>query len=161
MLGRPCEPADHECRIANGSLRSSMDEKASECAMPWVTSLFLEPVYRMVFGAPLKDFDFEASDGVESQDPQRTGLVLVADGVGGLELCGIALRYVLGAEQLPYSIQVLAWGHGFGRWHADLTDVGNRDAKAQSVAGTVRRYKTERPEIPVFLVAKSGGRGSW
>ena len=85
--------------------------------------------------------------------------MLVADGVGGLDLCGTALRYVLGAERVPYAIQVLAWGHGLGRWHADLTDVGNRDAKAQSVADTVRRYKDDRPGDPVFLVAKSGGAG--
>ena len=32
--------------------------------------------------------------------------MLVADGVGGLDLCGTALRYVLARERLPYAIEV-------------------------------------------------------
>jgi alpha-beta hydrolase superfamily lysophospholipase len=85
--------------------------------------------------------------------------VLVADGVGGLDLCGTALRYVLGAEGLPYAIRVFPWGHGFGRWLADLTDVSNRDLKAAMLADAVRRFRTWRLEDPVFLVGKSGGCG--
>jgi hypothetical protein len=86
-------------------------------------------------------------------------LVLVADGVGGLDFCGTALRYVLGAEGLPYAIHVFPWGHGLGRWIADLTDVSNRDDKALLLADVVRRFQSGQPGAPVFLVAKSGGSG--
>jgi pimeloyl-ACP methyl ester carboxylesterase len=85
--------------------------------------------------------------------------VLVVDGVGGLDLCGTGLRYVLGAERLHYAFHVFPWGHGFGRWLADLTNVTNRDAKAALLADTVRRFRTRQPDDPVFLVAKSGGSG--
>ena len=85
--------------------------------------------------------------------------MLVADGVGGLDLCGTALRYVMAAEGLPYAIRVLPWGHGFGRWYSDLTSVTNRDAQAALLADAVRRFTAAQPGDPVFLVAKSGGSG--
>ena len=87
------------------------------------------------------------------------GLVLVADGVGGLDLCGTGLRYVAGAERLPFAIEVVPWGHGFGRWFADLTDVANRDRQATLVAQAVRRFRADEPGEPVFLDGKSGGSG--
>jgi hypothetical protein len=87
------------------------------------------------------------------------GLVIVADGVGGLDLCGIALRYALASEKLPHAVELVPWGHGRGRWLADLTDVANRDNHARLVAQNVRRYKAERPLDPIYLVAKSGGSG--
>jgi hypothetical protein len=127
--------------------------------MPWITSLVVEPFYRLVYGAPLVESSAESALRRDSPLPRQQGLVLVADGVGGLNLCGIALRYVLAAERLPYAIVLFPWGHGLGRWHADLTDAVNRDAKAQLIAQTVRSYKTSNPSDPVFLVAKSGGSG--
>jgi hypothetical protein len=87
------------------------------------------------------------------------GLVLVADGVGGFDVCGTALRYVLAAEKLPYAVEVFQWGHGFGRWFADLTNIANRDEKARLMAASARQYHAERPSDPIFLVAKSGGAG--
>ena len=61
----------------------------------------------------------------------RAALVMVIGGVGGLDWCGIALRHLLKNRQPPYAIQIVPWGLGFGRWHADLTNVVNRDAKAR------------------------------
>ena len=74
-------------------------------------------------------------------------------------MCGTALRFVLGAEKFPYAVEVFPWGHGFLRWFADLSNVDNRDAKAQLMAETVQEYKAKTPFDPVFLVAKSGGSG--
>ena len=51
------------------------------------------------------------------------------------------------------------WGHGFGRWLADLTRRRQSRQKAALLAQSVRRYKAERPMDPVYLVAKSGGSG--
>ena len=87
------------------------------------------------------------------------GLVLVADGVGGLDLCGTALRYVAAAEGLPHEVRVNTWGHGFGRWHADLTNVANHEAKAAALATEIEALHAERPGAPAFLVGKSGGTG--
>jgi hypothetical protein len=135
--------------------------------MPVFSRLLVEPLYRFMYGRPLDDAPPFLKPGLPGgpieDDPQREdrprGLVLVADGVGGLDLCGTALRYVLGAEGLPYAFHVLPWGHGFGRWLADLTNVSNRDAKAALLADAVQRFRARQPDDPVFLVAKSGGSG--
>jgi hypothetical protein len=95
----------------------------------------------------------------ESEELCPRGLVIVVGGVGGLDWCGIALRYLLKAKRLPYVIQLVPWGLGFGRWYADLTNVTNRDAHARGIAETIRRSRASRPDCPVYVVAKSGGSG--
>ena len=68
----------------------------------------------------------------ENRRPPR-GLVIVADGVGGLDLCGIALRLCPAVlQKLPHAVEFVPWGHGLGRWLADLTDVANRDSHARA-----------------------------
>jgi hypothetical protein len=84
---------------------------------------------------------------------------MVVGGVGSLDWCGLALRRLLRNKQPPYAIEIFPWGLGFGRWHADLTNVANRDANARAIAEVIRVYKASHPECPVFLVAKSGGSG--
>ena len=112
-------------------------------------SSLLKTYFRVRFGEPP-----DLSQGREGR-----GLVIVADGVGGLDLCGTGLRYVMGALRIPYVVKVVSWGHGFGRWHADLTNAANRDLRAAEIAETVRVFHEEFPADPVFLVGKSGGTG--
>ena len=135
--------------------------------------VLVEPLYRLIFGRPIADAlplvhdrppgeptaPDPAGSGNEAADSRRRGLVLVADGVGGFDLCGTGLRYVLAAAGLNYAIHVFQWGHGFGRWFADLTRVSNRDLKAALLAEGVRQFRTSQPDAPVFLIAKSGGSG--
>ncbi|HEV3166658.1 MAG TPA: alpha/beta hydrolase, partial [Isosphaeraceae bacterium] len=109
----------------------------------------LKGVFRTVYGEP-PDL---------SAEREGHALVLVADGVGGLDLCGTALRYVIGSMGLPYTVRVVSWGHGFGRWHADLTNAENRDLRAREIAAAVEGFRDRAPECPVFLVGKSGGTG--
>jgi len=137
----------------------------SASAMSFFTSKVVAPFYRLLYGPPLSGLDHtQAAIGGQSRSkgvnrPHQRPLTIVADGVGGLDVCGTGLRYVMGAEGLSQAIEVFPWGHGFGRWLADLTDVVNRDAKAQSIAEMVKNYRTAHPEGPVFLVGKSGGAG--
>jgi pimeloyl-ACP methyl ester carboxylesterase len=112
-------------------------------------SALVKHVFQTLYGAPPE----------LPEEPAGSGLVLVADGVGGLDLCGTGLRYVIGALAIPYTVRVVSWGHGFGRWHADLTDVGNRDLRAREIADAAMQYRSARPGSPVFLVGKSGGTG--
>jgi hypothetical protein len=98
------------------------------------------------------------SDPGSSPPPEASpGLVVAVGGVGGLDLCGPALRWALRAGRSPYEFRVFRWGHGFGRWYADLSRVANRDAHAAALAALVRRFRADHPAAPVFLVAKSGG----
>jgi pimeloyl-ACP methyl ester carboxylesterase len=109
----------------------------------------LKAIYRARFGEPP-----DLSSGGEER-----ALVLVADGCGGLDLCGMGLRYVIGERELPYLVKIVTWGHGFGHWHADLTNVANRDLRAREIADAVAAYRGEHPGAAVFLVGKSGGTG--
>lgn len=138
-----------------------------------LSRFLVEPFYRLIFGRPIADALPPVHTGPPSEstvtvaarrsnkpaEGPRQGLVLVADGVGGLDLCGTALRYVLAAEGLNHAIHVLPWGHGFGRWFADLTNVANRDLKAALLAVAVRQFRTSQPDAPIFLIGKSGGSG--
>jgi pimeloyl-ACP methyl ester carboxylesterase len=65
----------------------------------------------------------------------------------------------MGGLKLPYLVKVVTWGHGFGRWHADLTNAANRDLRAREIADAVAGYRGEHPDAAVFLVGKSGGTG--
>lgn len=123
------------------------------------TSRLVEPFLRLVYGPPLPGRTAQAAADGQGALRAAGGLVLVADGVGGFDVCGTAMRYVLAAEKLPYAVEIVSWGHGFGRWLADLTSARNRDEKAGLLARSVQRYKAERPMDLVYLVAKSGGAG--
>ena len=65
----------------------------------------------------------------------------------------------MGAMKSPYLVRVVSWGHGFGRWHADLTNAANRDLRAREIADRVIAFRTAHPVTAIFLVGKSGGTG--
>jgi pimeloyl-ACP methyl ester carboxylesterase len=117
--------------------------------MQLLYSSLLKTLFRAHYGAPP---DLET--GLVAQ-----GLVIVADGVGGLDLCGTGLRYVMGALKVPYLVKVVPWGHGFGRWHADLTNAANHERHAREITDSILRFHAESPSAAVFLVGKSGGTG--
>ncbi len=121
--------------------------------MAWITPLFVEPIYRLIYGRP------SATDIATTDESQSRSLILTVGGVGGENLCGTGLRYVVGAERLPYRVEDFPWGHGFGRWYADLSDVAHRDREARRIADLIRQFQAGHPGDPVFLVAKSGGAG--
>lgn len=112
-------------------------------------STLLRGMFRTAFG-PLP---------VAPEEGTEAGLVLVADGVGGLDLCGTGLRYMVAREGLGFDVRVHPWGHGFGKWWRDLSNVENHVAQAEAMANAVREFRERRPGRPVFLVGKSGGCG--
>lgn len=112
----------------------------------------LQKIFRCLYGEPS-----------EVPETESTGLVLVADGVGGFALCGTALRYLLGAKSPKgpslLTVRVMDWGHGLWRWHADLTSVHRHTEQAKRLAEWVTSWKAQHPTRPVYLVGKSGGTG--
>ncbi|WP_165066346.1 serine aminopeptidase domain-containing protein [Paludisphaera rhizosphaerae] len=98
-----------------------------------------------------------AVEAITDPGSPSAGLVLVADGIGGMDLCGRALARVVKAAALPYTTWVVHWCHGFGRWYADLTRYADCEARAADVAETIRLFRDRRPDVPIFLVGKSGG----
>jgi pimeloyl-ACP methyl ester carboxylesterase len=111
-------------------------------------SKLVSALFRIWYGKPA-----ELPEGAE------TGLVLMADGVGGLDLCERSLRQVMGERGGRRLVRPVRWGHGFGRWHSDLTNVANHRARALDVIGEVLDWRGRRPGSPVYLVGKSGGAG--
>jgi hypothetical protein len=121
---------------------------------------FAQLEWAMLYTAIMKRL-FRAVYGEVSAPPLRdgSGLAIVADGVGGLDLCGTVLRHEAAAHGLVHEVRVWSWGHGFGRWHADLTNEANRDNQAAAIAAEVMAFVVGRPTAPVFLIGKSGGTG--
>jgi hypothetical protein len=113
-----------------------------------IYTTLLSRAFRLIYGEP-----------AESEAEPGSGLVLVADGVGGLDLCGTALKHVIGSGGGTHRVRLHAWGHGLGRWHRDLTDVANHEAQAVAIAAEVLAWRAERPGAPAYLVGKSGGSG--
>lgn len=96
---------------------------------------------------------------MNEQEKRSAGLVLVADGIGGFGICGRSLKWTVPRCGLPLKVEVLPWGHGFGRWYADLTDRKHHREMADRLAQRVVEYRQDRPDSPVYLVGKSGGTG--
>jgi hypothetical protein len=86
-----------------------------------------------------------------------SGLVVVADGVGGLDLCATGLKYAAAWSGSGLRVETLHWCHGRWRWHADLTDTARHDEQARALADRIRDWSDAHPDRPVALVAKSGG----
>jgi hypothetical protein len=87
-------------------------------------------------------------------------IVYVADGIGGFDLCVHGLRRALRREGLAgHEVRAVGWGHGWGRWYRDLTDVPWHAARAEALAADVRAALASHPGVPVYLVGKSGGTG--
>jgi pimeloyl-ACP methyl ester carboxylesterase len=90
---------------------------------------------------------------------ETSGLVLIADGIGGLDLCGTGLIHVAAKAGLSHDVRIVPWGHGFGKWHRDLTNVENHRIWAAEIVSEVKEFRERKPNAPVYLVGKSGGTG--
>src|SRR5262249_51612001 len=90
---------------------------------------------------------------------ERSALVLMADGVGGLDLCGTGLVHVAAKAGSSHEVRVVPWGHGFGRWHRDLTNVENHRRWAEPMVVDIASFHAAKPLAPVYVVGKSGGTG--
>ena len=81
----------------------------------------------------------------------------MANGVGGIDPCSGWLTRVVARSGLGYEVRKVPWGHGFGRWHADLTDLDNHHRWAAWTANQALAFQAAQPNAPVFMVAKSAG----
>ena len=109
----------------------------------------------------MKSVDLEPDSSAPVVGEPHPGLVLVADGVGthGLNNSVRSLNYLLAQAGLPLTVQPVHWGHGFGRWHADLTNVTNHRARAADLVAEVATYLTRYPNSSITLIGRSGGSG--
>ena len=99
-----------------------------------------------------------AGEGREVKMPGsgEKGVVYLIDGVGGFGLAPKVMETTLAEAGVPHELRNFYWSHGFGRWHADLTDDDNLRRKASELADSIMDLRT-RGGRSVYIVAKSGG----
>jgi hypothetical protein len=94
-----------------------------------------------------------------AEPPSKAGLVIVAGGIGGLDVVGPALKWSLLQAGLTHEVRNFVWTHGKGKLLKDLQDASHLLSKAEELAGEIRRAKAADPDRPIFLIGKSGGAG--
>jgi hypothetical protein len=116
-----------------------------------IWTVLLEQALRRVYGPSTSTGPSDAT----ACDPRP--LVLVADGVGGAELCSLGLEYAAAWSQAALEVRRLGWGHGFGRWYRDLTETDWHAQQADRLAAEA--LAAHQAGRTVYLVGKSGGTG--
>lgn len=98
----------------------------------------------------------EAGESRECTVSSEKGVVYLVDGVGGFGFAPKVIESALADAGVPHEVRNFYWSHGFGRWHADLTDDENLRRKASELADSIMDLRA-RGGRPVYVVAKSGG----
>ncbi len=87
------------------------------------------------------------------------GVIFVVGGVGGWDVLGCSATMAFDRAGLPHEVRDFVWTHGWGQWLKDLQDSRYLLKKAEELATEIRRVRTQFPNRPIFLIAKSGGAG--
>jgi hypothetical protein len=106
---------------------------------------------------PVKDIGCGSAQASGDSVSGSLGVVFLIDGVGGFGFAPRMMEKALVEAGVPYELRAFQWGHGFGRWHADLTDDTHFRSKAGELSDAVMEYRTRSNRAPVYIVAKSGG----
>jgi pimeloyl-ACP methyl ester carboxylesterase len=93
----------------------------------------------------------------ESSMSESKGIVYIVEGVGGFGVAPKVMQKILIESGVPHDIRQFHWSHGFGRWHADLTDDENLRRKGSALADAIMDVHVREIGRPVYLVARSGG----
>ena len=89
------------------------------------------------------------------------GAVFILPGIEGEGRLNHAVAAGLKRGGVPYAVEIFDWGAPGGvlSWHRNLTDYQRNQSQARRLAGHILDYWTRNPELPVHLVAHSGGAG--
>ncbi len=87
------------------------------------------------------------------------GLVIIVEGIGGLDVMGKSAQYSLKQAKLPHDVHRFVWTHGKGKFLTDLQDTQHVLKKADELARFIREYRAKHPNRRIYIVAKSGGTG--
>jgi hypothetical protein len=103
-------------------------------------------------------FPLSARQSNSDFDSHRRTQILIADGVGGLDLCTRGLQCAITWQELDAELEAIPWSHGKGRWLSDLTDTSNHAHWSLQIARRVQEYRVQAgPSRCIHLVGKSGG----
>src|SRR5689334_4498406 len=88
--------------------------------------------------------------------PSQTGVVFIIQGIGGFDGLDISADHALPRAGVKHEIRHFYWSHGWGHIFRDLQDYRYLMWRADQLAAEITKARDERPERPIFLVAKSG-----
>ncbi|MBI3822400.1 MAG: alpha/beta fold hydrolase [Planctomycetes bacterium] len=87
------------------------------------------------------------------------GLVIIVEGIGGLDMIGKSADHAFKRAGLPHEVHHFHWGHGAGKYLKDLQDTQHMLKKAEELAAFIRDYRAKHPNRPIYVVGKSAGTG--
>jgi pimeloyl-ACP methyl ester carboxylesterase len=87
------------------------------------------------------------------------GLVIIVEGIGGLDIIGLSADHSFKKAGLPHEIHHFNWTHGIGRHFRHLQDTQHVLKKANELAAFIRDYRARHPNRPIYVIGKSGGTG--
>jgi pimeloyl-ACP methyl ester carboxylesterase len=87
------------------------------------------------------------------------GLVIIVEGIGGLDFIGKSANIAFKQVGLPHEIHHFTWTHGTGKYLKDLQDTQHILKKADELAAFIKDYRAKHPNRPIYVVGKSGGTG--
>jgi pimeloyl-ACP methyl ester carboxylesterase len=87
------------------------------------------------------------------------GLVIIVEGIGGVDFVGKSAEYSLKKVGLPHEIHHFTWTHGTGKLLKDLQDTQHILKKADELAAFIKAYRDKHPHRPIYIIGKSGGTG--
>ena len=85
------------------------------------------------------------------------GAIFVANGAGGSNATTQALERAVEEEQLPLTVQTLAWSYGYGMFVLDQRDGANAHDAGLELASAVLAYRRQFPGKAVYLLGHSAG----
>jgi hypothetical protein len=87
------------------------------------------------------------------------GLVILVEGIGGLDMLGKSATHAFKQLGLPHEVYQFHWTHGTGKYLRDLQDTQHVLKKAEELAAYIKDYRAKNPSKPIYVVGKSGGTG--
>jgi pimeloyl-ACP methyl ester carboxylesterase len=94
---------------------------------------------------------------VKATLPGPTGIVVIVEGIGGIDMLGSSITAACRKAGLQHDVRRFSWTHGKGKFFKDLQDTQHLIQKAQELAATLRELRAAEPDKPIYIVAKSGG----
>jgi pimeloyl-ACP methyl ester carboxylesterase len=103
--------------------------------------------------------DVPARIVAEPTPPIRPGIIVTVEGIGGVDLIAHSAPAAFKKAGLPHEVRRFVWTHGTGQFLKDLQDTQYLFKKADELAAYLRELRARYPDVPIYVVAKSGGTG--
>lgn len=98
---------------------------------------------------------------VASPNAVVPGLVIIVEGIGGIDLIGKSATIAVKRAGLPHDIHHFTWTHGTGQFLKDLQDTQHILKKADELAEFIKDYRAKIPTAPSTSSPRAAARASF